>query len=621
MKHMNKIMAVLAALLILFAVAPPSFAAPGGPAADPSGWNSPDEVRRLNKEAPSLDSFHGAEALVWLANDDYRMRNDGAMEHSRFRVVMIGETVPAELADTRILVPYGGSVEIIDASWYNPMTAMKEGSLNVSEETLAGGAAVKRVSIPDSVAGRVVVIAFREVNPGKYGVDGVVPMAGAMPRWEQNLTVEADAGQELFWTGRDVSEPLRSKDGETTRYKWTVMNQQPWHGEGFVVYKRPYVAFGTKKGAANALAVAEGGSAAMKAPPLPAFAGSGDKNKNGLRLMSWIAEPSRTLQGYPQNWVRHSDEIPAQGPWTRWEQTIILDKWLRAIGWDSEIWWKAADILKDDTPAAGDIFVAPVLRVSSQTDAKKKVYYQAGQASAFGTTVPGVSGATLFRVNGKGAVEKKTVSAGSASDHRLSMLWKLRLNDDGTASGTLDVTAKGGWTELFSDGQLPDKKGLGDFLLRGINFALPGLTLDPKTVTPSGAGYLMQFNVTCAPGIVHGGNLLLRLPGGVPQRLGDMIGQESEYTFSFPFIIEQSVRMKMPHGYRLVQQPSVVNRGEGTKAVLKQSVTHWPKKAELLADSIWAVKTRDVDTGLSILLREELAAALRWPVLNLPFRK
>lgn len=621
MKQMNKIMAVLAVLLMLLAAAPSSFAAQDAAAGAYSAWNSAEEVRRLNREAPSLDSFNGAEALLWLANDDYKMRNDGAMEHSRYRVVMIGETVPAELADTRILVPYGGSVEIIDASWYNPMTAMKEGSLNISEETLPGGAVVRRVSIPDGAVGRVVVIAFREVNPGKYGVDGVVPMAGAMPRWEQNLTVEADAGQELFWIGRDVNDPLLSKDGETTRYKWTVMNQQPWHGEGFVVYRRPYVAFGTKKGAENALAAVESVYKTMKAPPLPAFAGAGDKSKNGQRLISWISEPSRTLQGYPQDWVRHSDQLPAEGPWTRWEQTMILDKWLRAIGWDSEIWWKAADILRDDTPAAGDIFVAPVLRLSSQADTKKKVYYQAGQASGFGTTAPGVSGATLFRVNGKGTVEKKTVSAGSASDHRLSMLWKLRLADDGTASGTLDVTAKGGWTELFSGGQLPDKKGLGDFLLRGINFALPGLTLEPKSVGPAGAGYLMQFNVTCAPGIVHGGNLLLRLPGGVPQRLGDMIGQESEYTFSFPFIIEQSVRMKMPQGYRLVQQPSVVNRGEGSKAVLKQSVTHWPKKAELLADSVWAVKTRDVDTGLSILLRDELAAALRWPVLNLPFRK
>lgn len=621
MKQLNKIMVASVAILISLLVVTAAFAAAADIAAASRIWDSAEEVRRLNKEAPSLDSFRGADALVWLSNDDYRMSNDGAMEHFSYRVIMIGERVPAELAEMRIPVPYGGSVEVIDASWYNPMMAMKEGSLSVSEEQLSGGAVAKRITIPSGAVGRVVVIALREVHPGRFGVDGVVSMAGAIPRWEQNLTVEAVAGQEVFWTGRDINEPLLSRDGQGTRYKWTVMNQPSWHGEGLVVYRRPYVAFGLKKGAENVLAAVENEARTFKAPPLPAFAVGGDKSKNALRLMSWIAEPSRTLQEYPKDWVRHNGQLPSEGPWTQWEQTLILGKWLQAIGWDAEVWWKMEDGLKDDTPAARDVFTAPVLRLSAQPGDNKKVYYQAGQAADFGITASGVSGATLFRTNGNGAMEKKTVSAGSASNHRLSMLWKLRLMDDGTASGTLDVTAKGGWTDLFSDGQMPDKNGLGDFLLRSINFALPGLTLNPISVTSVSSGYVMQFNVTCVPGIVHGNNLLLRLPGGVPQRLGDMIGQESEYTFRFPFIIDQSVRMKMPAGYRLVQQPSVSNTGEGSKAVLRQSITHWPKKAELLADSTWTVKTRDVDMALSLLLREQLSAGLRWPVLNLPFRK
>lgn len=618
MKYLHNVMKIFAAFLISLSVMPAAFAAQQG---GMQAWDSAEEVRRLNREAPSLDSFSGAEALVWLANDYYRMLNDGSMERSRYRIVMIGEKVPEELAKMQMLVPYGGSVEIIDASWYNPMTAMKEGSLNVSEETLSGGAVVKRITVPEDVVGRAVVIVLREVCPGRLSVDGAVPMAGPMPRWEQNLVVETVADQEIFWTAREVNEPLLSKDGLSTRYKWTVMNQRPWYGEGFVVYRRPYVAFSLKKGAEDSLATVENQALTMKVPSPPVFAGGADKSAAGLRLISWMAEPSRMLHGYPKDWVRHNEQLPGQGPWTQWEQTLILGKWLEDIGWDAELWWKTADGLRDDSPATRDMFLAPVLRLSAQAGSKKKTYYQAGQVPDFGMTAPGVSGATIFRTNGKGTVEKKTVSVGSASDHRLSMSWRLGLNNDGAASGSLEVTAKGGWTELFSGGQLPDKKGLGDFLLRSINFAMPGLILEPKEVTFTGSGYAMKFNVSCVPGIVHGGNLLLRLPGGVPQRLGDMIGQENEYTFSFPFIISQSVRMKMPSGYRLVQQPPVSNAGEGSKAVLKQSITHWPKKAELLADSIWTVKTRDVDTGLSILLREELAAGLRWPVLNLPFRK
>ena len=55
--------------------------------------------------------------------------------------------------------------------------------------------------------------------------------------------------------------------------------------------------------------------------------------------------------------------------------------------------------------------------------------------------------------------------------------------------------------------------------------------------------------------------------------------------------------------------------------MLKESITHWPKKAELLADSTWVVKSREIDGTLAQVLREELAASLRWPVLDLPFRK
>lgn len=611
MKPGNKLLTAFVVLLALSFTASTGFAS----------WDSADEVRRLNREAPSLDGFEGAEGLVWLENTDYKVRLDGSMEKASYLVVIIGETVPETLADIRIPIPQDGSADIIDASWYNPMTSVKEGSLPVETENLPGGASVLRISVPGAAAGRAVVLAVREIHPKKYGSDGCVAMAGPLPRWEQNLTVEVDEGMELAWIARDAGEPRMSKGGSVVGYKWTVMNQQAWHGEGFVEYKRPFVAFGTKKGKNNAVSVVAELASSIKAPPLPSFAGTGDKAKTGARLMSWIAEPARTLRGYPRSWVRTNAQIPDEGPWTPWEQTLILNKWLSAIGWNTEVWWQAAAELGDDSPAALDLFTAPVLRLTADSVSNKRSYYQAGQAADFGATAPSVTAAALYRLNQKGEAEKKTVGPGAASDHRLTMLWKLRLGEDGVAGGALEVTVTGGWTELFSEGQLPEEKALSAFLTRRINFAMPGLELTPKEVKRSGTGYKMEFGVKCAPGIVHGGNLLLRLPGGVPQRLGEMIGREDEYTFCFPFIIDQKVRMKMPRGYKMVQPPAIVDRGAGSKASLKQSITHWPKKAELLADSTWIVKTRTVDVGLSILLKEELAASLRWPVLNLPFRK
>jgi len=396
------------------------------------------------------------------------------------------------------------------------------------------------------------------------------------------------------------------------------MNQQPWHAEGFVEYGRPFVAFGVKNGISQALAAVERYAHEIKTPPLPVPVG-GDRAKTGLRLMEWTAANARTLKGYPADWIRPNEEIPDEGPWTRWEQTLILNKWLQMIGWDSEVWWQEVSELDENVPAAEAMFSAPVLRLRASAGSNKWNYYQAGQAARFGATVPAITASTLYRTNDKGKAESKRVNPGSASDHRLSMLWRLTLNEGGTAAGTLGVTVTGGWTELLSDGQLPEKSGLADFLKSRINFAMPGLELTPSDVSPANTGYTMEFAVRCAPGVVLRDNLLLRLPGGVPQRLGEMIGMEQEYTFRFPFIIEQKVRIKMRPGYRLIQQPAAVSRGEGTKAVFRQSITHWPKKAELEAESLWAVRTRTVDSTLAFQLRDELAAIMRWPVLNLPF--
>ena len=131
----------------------------------------------------------------------------------------------------------------------------------------------------------------------------------------------------------------------------------------------------------------------------------------------------------------------------------------------------------------------------------------------------------------------------------------------------------------------------------------------------------MKFNVKCPAGILHANNLLLRLPGGIPVRVGEMIVESTNYTLRFPFIMDQKVRMQMPKGYNLLMEPSVKKLGVGSKAVLNESINHWPKKAQLVADSTWVVKTTSIDSNLALTMRDELNACLRWPLLDLPFRK
>ena len=581
-------------------------------------WNAGEEIRRLNKEVPSIDGFSGSDSVVWLKNNEFRMLNDGTMENTLYYVVLTGEYIPEQLREMKFPVSSEGSVEIAEASWYNPMTSIKEGNLLMSEEKLNGGAAVKKIGTPDEAVGRVVVLIIKTKHEKRYGVDETIDMAGPLPIWEQNVTVELPEGRELFWNGRDIKDPLVTKASGQQKFKWTVMNQEKWEGEGFVVYKRPSLSFSSKKGINQSLSAMNGFVKTFPNIRIPKSISSGDRTKAGLRLMEWISEPSRKLKGYPRNWVRSPENIPEDGPWTPWEQTLLLNKWLSSIGWDTKMWWQAPAEFDQESPGTASLWTAPVLELSPTGG--KTEFYQAGQTSAYGVTAPSITGALLYRLK-DGSYEKMRVSSGSPSDHKLELLWKLDLNEVGSAEGTLAITVSGGWAQLMSDGYLPSQNGLSEFVRKRINFAIPGMTLDPLSVEPTKTGYRIEFKVKCMPGIVQGNNLLLRLPGGVPSRVGEMIDKEHNYTLRFPFIIDQKIRMNLPKGYKMIQSPPLKKLGEGTKAVLRESITHWPKKAELIADSTWTVKSVAVDDQLGAILKEELAACLRWPVLDLPFRK
>ncbi len=581
-----------------------------------SAWDTSDEVRRLNREVPSFDGFSGAEAVIWLRNNNFVMLTDGTMENTRQSIVMMGENIPDSWKIMKMPIPADGSLEIVEAAWYNPMTGIKEGKLGVADETLDGGAVVKVINTPDEAAGRAVVLIVKTKHNKRYGVDETIEMAGPLPIWEQTVTVELPEGRELYWFGRDVKDPVIDKSAGVQKYKWNVFNQIPWNGEGFVEYKRPSLSFSFRKGIVQSLSTMDETAKMVPALPIPSFTAKGDKTKAGIKLMEWIASPSRTLSGYPRQWVRPSDQIPQKGPWTPWEQTLILNKWLRKLGWESNVLWQAAEELDNSSPTSTSLWVAPVLEIT--TSGNKNLLYQAGQTSDFGVTAPSIAGSHIYRLK-DGEYEKKAVSQGSPSDHKLSLTWILDLNDSGIAEGNLVIEVSGGWAELMSGGHLPSQDGRS--VLENINFAIPGMTLAPISVVPTKTGYKLEFRVKCAPGIIYGGNLLLRLPGGIPTRVGEMIGKESNYTLRFPFIVDQKVRMKMPRGYKIVQAPPLKKLGEGTKAVLKESITHWPKKAQLLADSTWTVKTCNIDTNLAPVLKEELAACMRWPVLDIPFRK
>jgi hypothetical protein len=581
------------------------------------GWDCRYDIVRLNKEAPAISVYKGANAVVWLDDNNYKMLSDGTMEHNRRCIIMLGERIPREVRELRLPVPENGSVDVEEASWYDPMTAFKEGNLEVIKGKLSSGGHITLIRTPDEAIGRAVVLNYTIKYPRRYGADGAVKMAGPLPRWEQNLTVEVPFGLHLYNKGVGVKKPTVTKEIGTDIYTWTVTNQEPWVGEGFVEDRPPTVYFGFQKGILNSLKAVNEYAKPPYGLPLPGFVSGLNPKDAGLKLMQWMTEPEKTLVGFPRSWVRPQDAIPAEGPWTVWEKTIILNMWLNKLGWKSSLWWGSETIIDSDGPATADIWTDPVLLIE---EGDERTYYQAGQRSAYGILSPEVIGLFLYQADG-GSVEYKKVGSGSSSENKFALDWNLKLLERGTALGTLSITATGGWTEIISRGSVPEVSELASLLNEKINFALPGMALVPTKIAALRNGYRMDFNVKCAPGISHGGNILLRLPGGVPPAAADIMEKRTSYRLRFPFIIEQKVRMKTPAGYKLMQKPPLANITIPKKSALKESMVHWPKKGELIAESIWVVKTTEIDRSLAFTLRDQLTVTMRWPVLDLPFKK
>ena len=606
--HGMKIMAAVLAALLCLAFAGCASAA----------WDSEREIMRLKDEVPSMEIYGSNDAVIWLRNDESRLTASGLVERLHATVIMMGEKVPESLKTVRYPVPTGGSLTVEEAAWYNTMTGMKEGDLPVNDERLAGGATVRVVTVPEDTIGRAVVIVTKETRESRNGVSGTVNMAGDLPIWEQNVSVEVPEGTEIFWSGREMREPSESMSGGSVKYSWQVMNQLPWLGEGFVVNERPMLSFSTNVGVLTGIREADELAASVPQLPMPSGI-KGDARSAGGRLIARVNSPERTLSGYPADWVRGNDEIPEDGPWTPWEQAFLLHKWLTELGWDSKVWWNAKMFADATSPAAVSLFEGPVLELKAP-GASRSSFFAPGIPYGSGRVPLSLVGTELY---GDGEKEHKTkkLSDGSASASRLALLWRLKLAADGRAEGKLEVTVTGGWNALLSGSGMPKVEEAAKLVLEKLNFAMLGMHLTPVEVKEEKDGYRMEFNVSCTPGIIHGDSMLLRLPGGVPMRVSEMIGQEDNYTLRFPFTIDQKVRMSMPGGFRLLQEPALKQLGEGSKAVLRESITHWPKRGELLADSLWVVKTREVEGITAQLLREELAATLRWPVLNLPFRK
>ncbi len=623
---MRKILKTLVLALVLTGI----FAVAG------FAWNPSQEVLRLNKEVPSFDTFGNPQAVIWLKNQEIKLNTDGSVDTFRYLIVNFGERIPASWHEYRIVIPADGKLKLAHAAIYNPMTGSLEKNLKFKTETLPGGLQVIEVEITDAARGRAVVIVENEKRFDQKGIDATVMLAGNLPIWEQRIAVQMPKEEALNWYANRMRDPEIIDNKNEKIYFWALVNQPAWHGEGIRIFQRPYITFSPS---ATMLPVLE--NMQKKAEAYAKVAKPAAAPSETGKLMRWFEAPERNEAKLPRNFLRPVGRLPKEGPWTPAERTLLLNGWMKNDG-GTKIWWQSPTTIAAYIPVAEDFWSSPVI---VNTSGKKTLYYQAGQGVDYGDISPFLAGTDIYRRSDKkpvvsaaedkaksakkkkskkdlsDGVDTKEVKAGSPADHKLSLSWSFKLTEGGVAEGTLTANIDGAWAGIFSGGVIPTKENSAQLMTRCINFAIPGMVLTATDVKPRPSGYRLDFKVRCAPGIVQGKNMLLKLPGGIPEILGQLLYDTDSVTLRFPFIINQSVRMSTPKGYKCFTND--FNNVIGTKksAYLVEKIHNNYARNTLEADCVWTVRQLRQEMSDAEEFRKQIGAFLGWPNLNLPFRK
>lgn len=618
-RHLSIITLALSLLFLPAGGGTRAFAAHG------DNWNIPDEIRRLYKEAPSIAAYPDVKGVVWLNSFTYDLAPDGTMQKNHRFLMLSGQHRAGE--DMAHVIPMpreeGASLVVKEAAWYNPMTGMKEGSLPLREISEDGIGRVL-VEFPKETEGRVVALATQETYARKPYFDDALFLADEYPIWEQSVTLEIPDGMDLYWQGEGVREPSKRKASGREITSWTLMNQPIWQRPGIVDVKRPSLAFSLRKGLYPYLRSIQEVISKFQAPPPPSDLNLSDKGgpiRAGEDIDAFISKNLLAISGYPSRLMKARELPPVNGPWTPWEGTLIAGRWLEGMGYAVDVYWSQAVPISEDGPAALDSWAEPVLVVKAPGVRAKEIYYKAGQAVEFGKIPPSLRGSTIYRLNGSN-LEKQDIPRGNASEHTLVQMWKLAMDEQGIARGTLEITATGSWVNVLGYGRVPRAEGLANSIAQDFIFNAPGLSLGSSTVKPIDSGYRMAFKVTASLGIVSGGGILMRVPAVVPRGIEEIGRAGERYSFRFPFTLEQSINISTPKGYKVIGSPPGEEKlGDPKVALLEESMIHWPKRGELEVAGKWTVRTQDVDEALSKVILNELDSYVRWSQTTLPLRK
>ena len=580
-------------------------------------WDAAGDIARLAREVPSIQAF-GSEGIVWMDDFDYSLLADGTMRKERRCLLLLDRD--SEIDSHVIQYPReeSAAVEIAEASWFSPGDASMGGVLPVEEYDRDGIRCVI-IRFPAESKGNVIAVSSVVTYPMRYYMDDVLPLAGHLPIWEEEVRVTVPEGMDVYWEGIGVRTPQRSRENGTERIAWRILNQSVWRTNWLVEEQRPMLLFSLQRGLISHLKGLATAEAAFRAPALPAAVQSAGGNlaKAGEAIHRYLTDRVLTVDGFKPEGIRAREFIVNTDKWTDWERTLIAGKWLQELGWDVKLFWCQKLPVGQLGPSSSGLWNEPVLRIAQSGG--KDIFYHAGQSVDFGKLPPALSGLAVYRSDTTD-VERLTLPKGSASEHILHQTWKLSMDESGIAEGTLELSASGAWVDALALGRTPEKDGLAARAQESIRLPMPGLRLEPQDVRINSNGYRIVFDVTAKMGISSGSDILMHMPAAIPACFDEIPAEAAKYTLKFPFLLERNVIVSTPAGYKPMMMPTKSETGD-SKALFEDSFAHWPKRTRIESSSKWTVRTTAIDEYFSQRIAEQLAAVRRWSQTSIPLRK
>ncbi|GAB6280626.1 MAG: hypothetical protein STSR0007_07120 [Thermovirga sp.] len=576
------------------------------------------ELSRSLKGAPSLEAMGSGQGFVILRDIRFHLLADGRMERTTLWFVHEGNGIPDSWRNWEIVVPDGGEAAVMEAALYDPATAKLQFPL-IPQKIVREGVPLIDVRLPNSFYGNILVLSYRQVFPTRVNIEDAVTLDLDLPQWEQRISIAVPSGAVPEWQGGGIPDPEMEKGNAQDIYTWNIMNT-PARPRGVIASDpvRTFV-FSLQKGLrysiTDAVTLADSVNAS---PPAQIASMISDPNRarGGERIIAYVNTSSRILSGFPEGFVRSSADIPTEGPWTEWEASFLLTKWLRNAGWRADILWEALTPLKDDAPATIKVWKKPVLSLTPPGG--KSFLFEIGQGVRPGNMPPRLWGRTIYALDGS-TVLRRNIPAGGAADHRLSFDWNLAMSPDGVASGDLVVTVRGGWLDTLSGGMIPSNERALEILAAFGWPSTPGVPEDQIETEVLGSGFRMTVPIRTQLGISSGDGILVRMPSVVMPWQVAVAERGASNGIRFPFIYEQTIEIALPEGFAVMALPALHPFGSGSVRV--EESMRVKKSRTLVGEHKMVVTSVRLDDSMKQSFPNAVRQGLVWSGITIPLRR